>query len=315
MFLLLNVINPLFSVDKVEVIRAMYEGKFREENFVQEDFFEALFRGEQKKAGKDFFYGRWRSDRALLRIKDNYTGFVNKIKDPGRLSASKIPKIIHFIWLGSPLSEVHKEVINSWRYFHPDWTILVWDDHKVENLEWTHSAQKDQFKEAERWVEKADLVRYQILWQFGGIYADTDMICLGSFERLIATGVTFFSGLESPICEGAPYLWSGNAIIGSTKRHKVIGTTIRNIRREKVRDDWTDILIRTGPYVLSHAIRINLEKKNWDRGILILPPTYCFPLPHSEREIVYTEKHAIDKFLCKESLCAHLWEGNWDFCD
>src|SRR5690606_35981755 len=51
-----------------------------------------------------------------------------------KASFPKIPKIIHQIWIGSPVPERFQELMDSWKTFHPDWTYILWDDASIKTL-------------------------------------------------------------------------------------------------------------------------------------------------------------------------------------
>lgn len=48
-----------------------------------------------------------------------------------RQEKTKIPKIIHQIWLGSPLPQKFKKLQASWIKMHPEWTYILWTDRKA----------------------------------------------------------------------------------------------------------------------------------------------------------------------------------------
>lgn len=107
----------------------------------------------------------------------------------------KIPKIIHQIWLGSPLPKQYKKYQKSWRHHHPDWEYKLWTDADVEAFQ-LHN--KKLFDEAKNYGEKSDIFRYEILHRYGGVYIDTDIECLKPFDIFIIA--TIFM-LEQPILE------------------------------------------------------------------------------------------------------------------
>jgi hypothetical protein len=54
---------------------------------------------------------------------------------------------------------------------------------------------KDAFSGATNYGEKSDILRYEILSQFGGIYVDCDFECLKPFDDLLSCA--FFTGLSN----------------------------------------------------------------------------------------------------------------------
>ena len=67
------------------------------------------------------------SDWAM--IKDAYDNNLARNDDD-----CKIPKIIHFIWLGSELPDKYIEIINGWKKHNPEFEVWIWDDKKSSKL-------------------------------------------------------------------------------------------------------------------------------------------------------------------------------------
>ncbi len=162
----------------------------------------------------------------------------------------KIPKTVHLIWVGPrpfPMGSV--KTIRSWMAHHPDWTFKFWTDRPrpapCNNMEvyyvkdFNFEFLKEKFEESTNWGEKADLWRYEILHQEGGVYIDHDAECLRPFHGL-HTGYDFYACLEMPhegIEERA--LTAGIGIIGSRPRHPVLRRTI-----QVALDRWDEVTKR-----------------------------------------------------------------------
>lgn len=86
-----------------------------------------------------------------------------------------IPKIIHQIWIGPKERPIN--LMNSWKIKNPDFKYILWNEEKIakENF-------KLQYKidEIEEYCGKADILRYEILFKYGGIYVDADSYCIES---------------------------------------------------------------------------------------------------------------------------------------
>ncbi|WP_390537354.1 TcdA/TcdB catalytic glycosyltransferase domain-containing protein, partial [Staphylococcus pseudintermedius] len=79
----------------------------------------------------------------VILLERNFSRFVEKIQSSSSQEHQLlIPKIVHFIWLGSSLPTKADLTIQSWQKYHPDWKIMIWTDREVANLNWTtpHSA-------------------------------------------------------------------------------------------------------------------------------------------------------------------------------
>lgn len=95
-----------------------------------------------------------------------------------------IPKIIHQIWLGTaPLPKLYAAYMNTWKKYHPLWQYKLWTDEDVKNWQGTFYL-KDLYEKTYVVHEKADILRLNIMYRYGGLYADTDIECLKSFDNL-----------------------------------------------------------------------------------------------------------------------------------
>ena len=94
-----------------------------------------------------------------------------------------IPKKLHYCWFsGEPFPEDIKRCIDSWKKFLPDFEWVKWDAEMAlaTNIPWVQQA-----IEQKRWAFAADAVRLYALYTEGGIYLDTDVEVLQSFDELL----------------------------------------------------------------------------------------------------------------------------------
>lgn len=104
-----------------------------------------------------------------------------------------IPKILHYIWFGGkPLTSIAEECLASWKTAMSDWEIMRWDES---NFDITAAPlYVRQAYEARKFAFVSDYVRLWALEQYGGVYVDTDVKVLKSYEPLLKD--TAFIGLE-----------------------------------------------------------------------------------------------------------------------
>ncbi len=119
-----------------------------------------------------------------------------------------VPKVLHFIWVGpKPFPAESTKNIRSWIAHNPDWKVKFWtdrerplpDEHmelcRVQDFHFLKLAQC--YKKSENYGEKSDLLRYEILYQEGGVYADHDVECVKSFDVLNNT-YDMYIGMQMP---------------------------------------------------------------------------------------------------------------------
>jgi|SRR5579872_352019 len=215
-----------------------------------------------------------------------------------------IPRVIHLIWLGSAPSPAVDCAIASWKKYHPSWEINLWTDEKVQNFAWSSPRSEILFKQGKNWAEKSDILRFEILYQFGGIYSDADVICLKSFEDLVTRGLSFFAGFENK-AERFSRPLIGSAIIGAVKNSSIIKRSIDYSQTAK-EAPLLPQFIRSGPGPMSKAAYEALE--SGQENILLLPCSYLYPLPWDKRAVSLNK---IIEYIRPESFAVHLWEGSW----
>lgn len=103
-----------------------------------------------------------------------------------------IPKIIHYCWFGkNPLPELAVKCIESWKKYLPDYEIKEWneDNFDVNIVPYTAEAYK-----AKKYAFVSDYARFWILYNYGGLYFDTDVEVIKNMDDIIAKGA--FMGCE-----------------------------------------------------------------------------------------------------------------------
>ncbi|XP_060551809.1 uncharacterized protein LOC132713300 [Ruditapes philippinarum] len=101
----------------------------------------------------------------------------------------RIPHIIHFIFISSiesknDLPEMFKANVNSFFHFNPSWTYYFWTNISARQLIATkHPSLLETWDNYPLVINKADALRYVLLYEFGGVYADLDMKCLRPLDR------------------------------------------------------------------------------------------------------------------------------------
>lgn len=121
-----------------------------------------------------------------------------------------IPKVIHYCWFGgNPLPESAVKCIESWRKYNPEYEIKRWDENNFElDVRYAREAYK-----AKKWAFVSDYARLKIVYEYGGIYLDTDVEVIKPLDPLlfekaflgsetdgfVATGLGFGAEKNNPV--------------------------------------------------------------------------------------------------------------------
>lgn len=222
--------------------------------------------------------------------------------NPASLAASKnlkkinsIPKVIHQIWLGSKFPERYREIADSWKKHNPTWQYYLWTDETVKSLTLIN---QDLYDKTNNWGEKSDILRFEILYQLGGLYVDTDFECVRSFD-CIHELYDFYIGM-APLDSGPIY--TGIGLVAAAPQHPICKHYLENLDKFK---NLKEVYMRTGPIPFSQAV---VQKFGILQDI-VFPATYFYPLGLTEKtnnEKIKNLKHAYP-----EHFAIHHWHASW----
>lgn len=129
---------------------------------------------------------------------------------------ANIPKIIHYCWVGgNPKPQSVLYCIESWKRCCPDYEIREWNET---NYDFTKNEYMRQAYEAKKWGFVPDYARLDIVYEHGGIYLDTDVEMVRSFDDLL--GHNSFFGFEDT-GEGTYFVACGLGF-GASKHNDLI---------------------------------------------------------------------------------------------
>lgn len=104
-----------------------------------------------------------------------------------------IPKKIHYCWFGrGEKPKLAQKCIASWRKYMPDYEIIEWNE---DNFDVNRNAYTKMCYEQKKYAFLTDYLRLVIVEEQGGIYFDTDVEALRSFDDLLVHPA--FAGFEN----------------------------------------------------------------------------------------------------------------------
>lgn len=85
----------------------------------------------------------------------------------------KIPKIIHQTWRSRHVPKNLQSSISSWKRCHPDWKHILWTDQDIEDyIQHFHPELHEALSKIRIRSQRAEILSYVVLYDFGGIYSD-----------------------------------------------------------------------------------------------------------------------------------------------
>jgi hypothetical protein len=223
-------------------------------------------------------------------LRENYKKLL-----PSKTSWQKqpiIPKVIHFIWISNnSLPQNFQYYLQTWKEHHPEWEIKFWTEKDVmkENFSST-----DLYWLARSYQERSDIIRYEILYRYGGLYVDLDVECFKSFDELHHK-YEFYANFEPPAVN-KKQVSILNAMIGSVAKHPILKEALDKIRLnwgivensfvQENSTKWSsfqrsnhNLAVNRTMFPFVNSVFDFLENKaNIDHKIMILPSGYNIPI-------------------------------------
>lgn len=103
-----------------------------------------------------------------------------------------IPKKIHFVYISDKIPDKIQGYIDNWQRLLPDYEIIRWnrENFDVKSAKWVEQAVS-----AKKWAFAADYIRLYAVYNYGGIYLDSDVELLRPFGDELMK-LPYFLGME-----------------------------------------------------------------------------------------------------------------------
>lgn len=198
-----------------------------------------------------------------------------------------IPKIIHYCWFGNnPLPQEAIKCIESWKRFFPSYEIKQWNEtnFNVNIIPYTEEAYK-----AKKYAFVSDFARFWIIYNYGGLYFDTDVEIIKPMDKILQEGA--FMGCESDFNSPKGIRVAAGLGICCESKHKIYKELINlyqdlhfiennNINTTTVVEYTTRILINNGLKNIAGIQDI--------AGIKIYPKEFFCPIDYSTNKLLIT---------------------------
>lgn len=213
-----------------------------------------------------------------------------------------IPKVIHYCWLSDgPMPPRLQAYIETWKKVLPDYELRLWDFTRFprERSQWVREA-----FDSRKFAFAADYVRAYALYHEGGIYLDSDVEVLKSFDPLLSLPYFMCREMGSRSVEAA--------VVGAEAGHPLYRALLDYYdSRSFIRLDGTPDTT-TMPKVIDRTLRslgVTLadvdspEQVRRDRPDLLymLPSEYFSPINIENLELRRTSR----------TYCIHHFAGSW----
>ena len=162
-----------------------------------------------------------------------------------------IPKVIHYCWFGrGEMPDLYKRCIASWKKVLPEYEIKCWNEDTFDIN--SNQYVKDAY-ENRKFAFVTDYVRLYVLYNYGGVYMDTDVEAVQPLDRFLNDEA--FSGFEKK--DGVP-----TGIMAAEKGNLVMKELLSDYDHMKFINDDGTLNLTTNvktitDYFVANGIKLN----------------------------------------------------------
>jgi len=107
-----------------------------------------------------------------------------------------IPKIIHQIWIGPKPRP--SRFMDTWAAKNPDFEYILWSESELIKRGMIFLECQKEIDDMSEINGKADIIRWEILYKYGGIFLDADSICIEPLDDILFNkSIKAFSAYEN----------------------------------------------------------------------------------------------------------------------
>ena len=160
-----------------------------------------------------------------------------------------IPKIIHQIWIGP--NPRPAKLMATFRDKHPDFEYILWTEEEIVRRGFKLENQAA-YDSMEQWCGKADILRWEILYRYGGIYQDADSVCLEPFDDILLSTHAFAGYGNEVAREGLVAVGT----MGFPAGHPLCKAAMNYIKKSSIYFAHPNLLVwaTTGPGLLTDLL-------------------------------------------------------------
>jgi len=185
-----------------------------------------------------------------------------------------IPKIIHQIWIGTKPAPT--EFMDTWRDKNPDFDYIRWNEEEIVKRDMNIEC-SERIDEMEEINGKADIIRWEILYKYGGVFLDADSICIEGINDVLLKCKCFAGWEHEKLRPGL----IATGTMGFPPKHPLVKEAIDWIKTNSVnvKETGKRAWLTVGPGLLTQMYNTGKFKD------LTIFPSYSFlPIHHTGSE-------------------------------
>ncbi|MGN1420912.1 MAG: glycosyltransferase family 32 protein [Eubacterium sp.] len=210
-----------------------------------------------------------------------------------------IPKKIHYFWIGgNEKPDSVLKCIESWKKFCPDYEIIEWNESNYDFSKYNFTRQAYEMK---KWAFVTDMARFDVVYENGGVYFDTDVELISNIDSLLNDEC--FMGIEKSY-ECDFYVASGLGF-GAEKGNPLLKSLICMYKEMNfINSDGSFNMVPTPQYTTKLLQKFGFVKEDKDQKLenvsIYASDVFC-PKNYYTGEIKITER----------TISIHHFDASW----
>ena len=194
-----------------------------------------------------------------------------------------VPRLIHQTWKSSKVDAPHVRNVRSWVEMNPDWEYRLWTDSDIRLLVARRFPDYlEMFDSYPLQIQRADMFRYFVMYEYGGVYADMDFEALVPLSEILDDDLRIENKFQDSIDLVSTESSDDNHVCAMVSQEPVVHAhVLYHVNRlacnaitisapghpfwlhiiEYAREIWknakdkSDVLSTTGPKMMNEALR------------------------------------------------------------
>jgi len=169
------------------------------------------------------------------------------------MEKNSIPKIIHQIWIGPKTPP--SSLMNTWREKNPDFEYIYWNEEEFAKREIVFQC-LDKINDIEEINGKADIIRWELLYHYGGVFLDADCICIEPIDDELLNKPCFAGWENEHVRKGL----IATGTMGFPKHHPLVKSAVEWIMKNEVSQQKANLMAwqSVGPGLLTRMYNTGL---------------------------------------------------------
>lgn len=206
-----------------------------------------------------------------------------------------IPRILHYVWVGNGQhTALQKKCMRSWKKYCPDFEIKLWNEA---SFDLAHAPQyvRDAYQ-AKKWAFVSDYIRLWAVYQYGGVYLDTDSQILKPIDHLLENHAFMAFESNGMVTTG---------VMGAEKNDPILKELLDAYQERTLyhaNGEMNTVVTGVGTTAVftKHGLQLNGKQQMVD-GWTIYPFQFFYPVKVINDNTYYTNDTCI----------VHWFEGTW----